>query len=151
DHEPLQYADLADWQNQLLENLEEGEAGHAYWGQQDLDVPAISLPLEKRPDETTPFQIAFITLSLDPKGTALLGETARSKEVSSSAILAVCWQVLLWRISDIRNVLIYHLSDGRQDEDLKGALGPLAKWLPIPMGLEPTSPVSRLWRRTNKA
>jgi len=32
-------------------------------------------------------------------------------------------------MSDARNVLIYHLSDGRQEEDLKGAVGPLAKWL----------------------
>ena len=32
--DPLQYADLADWQNELLENESSGEAGYAYWRQQ---------------------------------------------------------------------------------------------------------------------
>ncbi|HAJ59266.1 MAG TPA: non-ribosomal peptide synthetase, partial [Cyanobacteria bacterium UBA8543] len=53
--EPLQYADLAEWQNELLES-DEWQAGREYWRQQDILSPLTwKLPLENQPHETLDF------------------------------------------------------------------------------------------------
>jgi hypothetical protein len=47
-NEPLQYADLAAWQNELIAG-EDTEAGRNYWREQDFsDLLALQLPLEKQ-------------------------------------------------------------------------------------------------------
>src|SRR5947207_903030 len=48
--EPMQYADISEWQNQLLES-EEWEAGREYWQRQKIaDCLNLKLPFEKRGD-----------------------------------------------------------------------------------------------------
>jgi NRPS condensation-like uncharacterized protein len=53
--EPLRYADLAEWQNELLES-EEREVGRLYWRKHDLSaLPNIKLPFEARDAGRTTF------------------------------------------------------------------------------------------------
>ncbi|GET42313.1 amino acid adenylation domain-containing protein [Microseira wollei NIES-4236] len=50
DDELLQYADIAQWQNELLEG-EQTEIGREYWRQLDIDrILNLNLPLENRPE-----------------------------------------------------------------------------------------------------
>ncbi|HLK61112.1 MAG TPA: amino acid adenylation domain-containing protein [Chthonomonadaceae bacterium] len=151
EEEPLQYADIADWQNELLEDSTSGDAGHAYWRQQDTEAPAASFPSERALAGDVAFHIASFALELNPNTWQTLQETAAHKEVPPAAILAGCWQTLLSRLSGTRDLLVHHILDGRPAEDLENAVGPLAKWIPIPVGIDASIPAARLWRRTKKA
>lgn len=149
--EPLQYADLADWQNELLAQENQGEAGHAYWRQQASGASALSLPFEKEPEEGLPLRTDVLSLRLDPALEKRLHEAAAQRDVLPAALLAGCWQGLLSRVSDAQEAPLLYASEGRPDADLQGAVGPLARWLPLRVGFDASIPMGRLWRRINTA
>lgn len=149
--DPLQYADLADWQNELLEIESNGEAGRAYWRQYDPGAATVSLPFEKIPDAEEPFHVATVSMPIDSALAERLRVSADSRDVRVAAVLAGCWQALLCRVSGSPDVPILYASEGRPEEDLQGAVGPLARRLPLLVGVDPSVPIGRLWRRVNRA
>jgi len=67
---------FSDWQNQLLENQDEGEAGHAIGGSRiSMRPPSPSLSRENR-TRPAPFHLTSIPVPIDAKTEAMLGETA---------------------------------------------------------------------------
>ncbi|HEX5322448.1 MAG TPA: condensation domain-containing protein, partial [Capsulimonadaceae bacterium] len=147
--DPLQYADIADWQNQQLESQTTSDPGYAFWKQQSTEDQAASLPFEIEPKG--PFQAGRMSVPLSPKIATDLAKAAESQGASRSAILAGCWQVLLSRYTGSWDILVHHIADGRPEAELMDSLGPLARWLPVPVSIDSSSPASRAWRRTDKA
>ena len=133
--EPLQYADFAQWQHELLEgDDEQASSGKAYWNDMaSAAVPAPGLPLRKRGPGTPTFQEGTEDIPLDAVLCSRIESTAQAHGTSVSAVLFACWQALFWRLAGQPEsaFAIHRFCDGRKLEDLQAALGLYAKYLPI--------------------
>ncbi len=153
-NEVMQYADLAQWQNELLES-EETETGREYWRRQDLGGSlAIKLPFEKRyPASVTEqsysngFTPQFFSITVNSDLAEKLEQLAQQQESAASILLLACWQLLLWRLTGQSDILIGTACDGRKYEELKQSLGLFAKYLPVRAHLEKDQHFGRLVRQ----
>lgn len=130
DDEPLQYADLAEWHNELLEGADT-EAGRKYWLQQDLSALPVRLPFETQATETKAFQPQVYPLALPPELAAKMRGLAQLLATSVADFCLACWQVLLWRFTQQQNLIIGINCDGRKYAELEGSLGLFAQSLPL--------------------
>jgi len=130
--EILQYADYAAWQHELLaEDDQEGNSSNtAYWRERlQESISGANLPFENRALEVrTEPPISF---SFDSAETKLIDDVARRYEVSRSVVLLAYWQTLLWRLTGKSEVVVGGEFDGRNFSELEGAVGLLARFLPI--------------------
>ncbi len=140
---PMQYADVADWQNQLLD-AEEGAEHLDRWREhwREREIPALldlRLPLEEPiGEEGGSFAPAEIPVPL-PAGLAdALARLAGEWEAPLPLVLLAAWQILLRRSTGRPDVLVGVLHDGRRYEELRTAVGPLARFLPIHVHLPET-------------
>jgi amino acid adenylation domain-containing protein len=134
--EPLQYVDIAEWQNELFEG-EEAVVGREYWRKKNFsDLAKWQLPYENQPAVKPGFVPEFINLAFDSKTVAKLEEIAQNYGTSISVLLEACWHILLWRLTGRSDVVVGRYCEGRNYEELESALGLLAKYLPIDIHLE---------------
>lgn len=128
--EVMQYADIAEWQNDLLESAET-ETGREYWRKQDLSgVFALKLPFGNPTSDKRGFEPKFLSLAIQPDVVRQIETLVRKNDTSTYVFLLVCWQILLWRLTGQSDVIIGAGYDGRTHEELEGALGLLARYLP---------------------
>ncbi|HYP40810.1 MAG TPA: condensation domain-containing protein, partial [Chloroflexia bacterium] len=144
DDEVLQYADVAEWQNELLEATDT-ETGRAHWRSKEglLDLPALKLPLEGWGSPYTPergFDPQSISFDVRPDVAAKLAELTQQEQSSMQAFLLSCWQILLWRLNGHANTVIGVEFDGRKYEELEQVVGLLAKYIPVDCRLEENLP-----------
>lgn len=150
DDEPLQYADLAEWQNELLE-AEDTEAGRKYWRQQDISaIETLNLLGENRSAEKK-FEPRSLTLPIQPEVAEKIAAIAQKYKTSASVFLLACWQILLWRLTGQSDLIVGIACDGRNEEELIEALGLFAKYLPLPCHLEKDYPFSEVLAQVNKS
>jgi amino acid adenylation domain-containing protein/FkbM family methyltransferase len=129
--EPLQYADVSEWQHVLLES-EDAEVGRAYWRQLNIaTLPELELPFESSPHEQSEFAPTCLTEIIAPEAATALEELARRHQTTLSVLLLACWQILLWRLTAQPEIVVGCSSDGRNFPELEETLGLLAKHLPI--------------------
>jgi amino acid adenylation domain-containing protein/non-ribosomal peptide synthase protein (TIGR01720 family) len=139
--EPLQYADLAEALNELLES-EETEAGRAYWRDKDFSgAHSARLPLE-RPAAHEDFATDALGFSLPAATFEKIDALTGSYAASPPAFFLACWQVLLWRLTGQAGTLTGVASDGRGYEELKEAVGLFTKHLPVRSALAADMPFS---------
>jgi amino acid adenylation domain-containing protein len=149
--EPLQYILVSEWQNELLET-EEAETGKEFWCKQDIsNFLTLKLPFENPSSGKPAFKPQFITHTLAPEVVEKLEALASELDTSINVLLLSCWQILLWRITGQFNFLVATACDGRMDEELKGALGLFAKYLPISCQLEENLRFSEVLQRVDEA
>ncbi|MBD2540827.1 non-ribosomal peptide synthetase [Coleofasciculus sp. FACHB-SPT36] len=150
DDEIMQYADISEWQNELLEG-EDTEAGRNYWQKQDFSALLnIALPLEKLVSEPANFQPQFITQAINPDRVAEITAFV-SKNGTVSSFLLTCWTILLWRLTKQPDLVIGTAFDGRKYEELESALGLFAKYLPIQSNLEAKLSFGELLQNVHQA
>jgi amino acid adenylation domain-containing protein/non-ribosomal peptide synthase protein (TIGR01720 family) len=135
DHEledtPLQYADIAAWQNELLIG-EEAEIAKEYWFNQKVSNSLIDkLPNEKKVNQKPRFEPKVININFDSAITNNIAAIAQKHTVDISTVLMACWQILLWRLTNKSEVLLALCYDGRNYQELQPAVGLLAKYLPV--------------------
>ncbi|MBD6618566.1 amino acid adenylation domain-containing protein [Komarekiella sp. 'clone 1'] len=136
DEEPLQYADVATWQNELLE-AEEITTKKKYWQQVDFSaLDSLKLPFENRLSETSEFNPQLIKLVIHSDLLVKIEELVKKYEISINIFFLTCWQILLWRLTGQSNLIIGLGCDGRNYEELKAALGLFAKYLPLACHLQ---------------
>ncbi|HYO90859.1 MAG TPA: condensation domain-containing protein, partial [Pyrinomonadaceae bacterium] len=129
--EAVPYAVVSEWLNELL-GSDEAEAGKDYWRAQDFsELPALRLPFEARASEARDFEPRILSLSVHPERTAVIESLCGQYGTTPYALLLACWNILLVRLSGQTEIVIGAAFDGRADEELKGLLGPLTKYLPI--------------------
>ncbi|MGB7926381.1 MAG: amino acid adenylation domain-containing protein, partial [Pyrinomonadaceae bacterium] len=130
-YEPIQYVRFSKWQNELLED-EEDRAGKEFWQAKDLtSVEQTPLPLTNRVAEDALFQPESISTTVDRALAQKMEAVASRYDVSLSALLLACWQVLLWRYTGQADALVGVAHDGRGYDELEGALGLLTKYIPL--------------------
>ena len=129
--EPLQYADLAGWQRDLLEPG--AERGGIEWHRLLQAVEASRLPWEKEATDE-PFAPRVEPLELGSEAAALRA-LADSLGASGKALLLAAWQAFLARLTGRDDLVMGTAFDGRRYEGLDQALGTFARYLPIPVRL----------------
>ncbi|MEG5160083.1 amino acid adenylation domain-containing protein [Microcoleus sp. AT3-A2] len=128
--EPMQYADIAEWQNELLES-EETAIGKEYWRKLNLESwDLLTLPWEKKNTEA---EFKPLVERVEIRGDLLnsLEAIAPKHKSDISAFLLTCWQILIWRLTREQNPIIGVAIDGRKYEELEHSLGLLCKYLPL--------------------
>ena len=144
DSEVMQYADLVEWQNELLAS-EETRAGREFWrdGCRAIDfasLDSVALPLEKRSD------LAFAPESVSFSVADAAGIEARASALKTSVdnFLLAAWSALLFRLTGQAELTVGCEFDGRRYAELESALGPLARTLPIRASLQADTPFQKL-------
>ncbi|HJT65158.1 MAG TPA: condensation domain-containing protein, partial [Pyrinomonadaceae bacterium] len=129
--EPAQYADLAEWQNEVLAE-ESAAAGMEFWREQATDALfATTLPFEKRAPEPNEFRPDVAVVTVDRELLAKLVALGREQQTPLSTWLLACWHVLLWRLASQPDPVVTVSFDGRNYDELKEVLGPFEKYLPV--------------------
>jgi amino acid adenylation domain-containing protein len=142
--ESLQYAEISEVLNELLE-AEDMEEGRAFWRKKDLSSLAeLGLHFEAPRSDQSPFEPASLKIEMGAELLENLQTLAGQYEVPVSDLLLTCWILLLWRLSERSKVIIGFAGDGRLDEKLEAALGPLTKHIPLEAHLQPGTRFSQI-------
>ncbi|HYO90249.1 MAG TPA: amino acid adenylation domain-containing protein, partial [Pyrinomonadaceae bacterium] len=148
--EPVQYADLSEWQNELFES-EDGETGTSYWRGHDFSaLLASKLPFENASNGEAKFEPRFITRSLHPDLLAKIKSVVEKHETSLSTFMLTCWQILLWRLNGRSDNIIGTSFDGRKYEELADAPGLFAKYLPLKCSLTGALQFEQILKQTEE-
>jgi amino acid adenylation domain-containing protein len=148
--EALQYADLSEWQNQLLENP--ADQNHTpYWKSAEFpDLVYPRLPFLLRRDAATVGSSYENIEQMVPAETlAAITALAQDLQVSTQSILLAAWQHLLKGLSGMDAFLVGISLDGRVQDELRTAVGVFAKYLP--MNIQRDLRVSDFIRQTHTA
>ncbi|RCJ27408.1 non-ribosomal peptide synthetase [Nostoc sp. ATCC 43529] len=136
DDEPVQYIVFSDWQNELLES-EEAEIGRKYWREKDINhIFNLKLPNENLLSGKTEFKPQIFTQIIPPQFAAKINAIAEKFNTTESSLLLTCWQTLLWRLTNVSNMVIGTHCDGRSEEELQEMLGLFAKYVPVDCHLQ---------------
>nr|QEO74431.1 condensation domain-containing protein [uncultured bacterium] len=139
--EPLQYADLAEWQSGLLES-EAAEVGRQYWKRQrTCDLAASRLGPQDG------FAPRMRKIGLETSTERGIEALASRLGASVPSVVAAFWLLLLHRRLDARELVLGVPFDGRDYEELESALGPFARTLPFSSSFEGDLPLEELVQR----
>jgi len=130
----VQYADLAAWQNTIVES-DDAKPGRDYWRKQHLDFASLKLRDEGSGKANRQFNPLFTASTISPDDFLKIETIAEHYNVSSITFLLACWQILLWRLNKDSNPIVGIACDARDYPGLRETLGPLAKYLPISFDL----------------
>ncbi|MEM9271690.1 MAG: amino acid adenylation domain-containing protein, partial [Cyanobacteria bacterium P01_F01_bin.143] len=134
--EPMQYADIAEWQNEILSS-EDSELGKEYWQKQGgILTDNLKLWSEKKPSIASEFQPQYVCFEINNSFIKNIAPLAEQYEVDKSDFFLACWLILLGKITRQSDIVLGVIGDGRQYEELESALGPLAKHLPLACHVE---------------
>lgn len=148
--EVLQYADLSEWQNQLLENP--ADQNHTpYWKSAEFtDLLYPRLPfLLRRDAPAVGSSYEIIEQAASGETLAAITAMAQNLQVSTQSILLAAWQHLLRGLSGMDTFLVGISMDGRIQDELRTAVGVFAKYLP--MSIQRNSRVSDFIQQTHTA
>ena len=151
ENQPLQYADLAEWQNELLEGAET-QAGRDYWEKQDIfsALQGLKLPFEKKPADQLVFKPQTQNFAIAPELIKQIDILNQSDNISNFEFLLACWQVLIWRLTKRENLTIGMGFAGRKYQDLETVPGLLSKYLPLNIDVKATSRVKDVIYNNNE-
>ncbi|MGK4580328.1 amino acid adenylation domain-containing protein [Kitasatospora sp. HPMI-4] len=146
EEEPLQYADVAAWLCEELEN-----AG-----------PATATDAEARPTAGLPFLVpagrrdpaggpVTVATTLDGQLPARLRAVARELGTGEEAVLLAAWRSLLARYSGNADDRVLVVTQGRSTDGLAGALGLLERPVDVRLALDPQAPFAQAVRDAEEA
>jgi amino acid adenylation domain-containing protein/FkbM family methyltransferase len=135
--EPLQHADLSEWQNELLES-DHARAGLEYW-RRSACGPLVNarLPLEAHVASSySVFEPSLLSTEVESDVVAASEAFAAGRGVSVETVLLACWYVTLYRLTGHEAVAVARTFDNRGYQELEDALGPFAKSIPVACRLD---------------
>ena len=151
DDEPLQYADLAEWLNDLMES-DETRAGRNYWRQSDFaKYLSYQLPGERRDNNQRSFQPIEYEIAVQADSLKQLRRIAAQNDVAVKLVLLACWQVLLWRLSGdaLEATVVGVAYGGRKYDELALALGLFESFLPVVLAMTPGQTFTDILKRAD--
>jgi amino acid adenylation domain-containing protein len=134
----MQYADLVEWQNEMLAS-DETKTGRKFWVDtcRTIDFPSlekVTLPFEGI--AAAPFSPEVLTVTAPKELSLQVTKPPRSKILQVDALLSA-WTVLLSRLRGEAALTLGCEFDGRRYEELAGTLGPLARNFPVSFTVDP--------------
>ncbi|HSF41142.1 MAG TPA: amino acid adenylation domain-containing protein [Thermoanaerobaculia bacterium] len=147
--EVFQYADLAEWQNELLRG-EDTREGREHWQTQGAAFAALERAGERLHPRTAAgsFTPRAIPLEIAP---AALGDLAAALAAPLPDLLLALWAALLWRSDPGPAVALGIVSDGRKLAELRDAVGLFTKHLPLVVPMSEESGWSEVLARVREA
>lgn len=137
--EPVQYADYAEWQQELLE--EKGDpatlGAQRHWEGFALeDLRSLRLPFEYDGGSigAAPGR-GSLPVPLDPAEAREL-ESAEALGVGADSFWLTCWSILLARRGDASVAPLVARLDGRLHDELAGSVGLFERWVPLRVPVE---------------
>jgi amino acid adenylation domain-containing protein/non-ribosomal peptide synthase protein (TIGR01720 family) len=112
--EPLQYGDFAEWQASWLDEAK--PSGQA------ATTPPLALPLHAPANAAGP-RVGLCAVTLDPAETARLAASAQRGRADMESFLLAGWAALVHRLTGAPEQAVDLLTDGRDVEELAGAVG----------------------------
>ncbi|MEH1900561.1 MAG: amino acid adenylation domain-containing protein [Nostoc sp.] len=150
DDEPLQYADLAEWQNELLEGADT-EAGRDYWRKQDFSaLTKLKLPFEKQSTEQLEFQPRTQSFTIAPALLEQIYILTQQYNISVAEFFLASWQILLGRLTKQQNLSIGVAYQGRKYQELEKSIGLFTKYLPLISNIELESNFIDVFHQNNE-
>lgn len=146
----VQYADLAEWFHNVLEDPESG-GGRRYW--RDLLSEGVHDPEPfplVQPAEERRFSPARLSVPLAGESLKQADELAAELGVGRREIFLAAWAALVWRLNGAEDYTLGVSCDGRTQRELESCLGLLAKVLPIPIECDSSTTFSDLVRRLGR-
>ncbi len=130
----LPFSKIAQWQKGLLTATDEhATEGQRFW-QTSRDNSELVLPEENASGAAACTQV--VSYRLSSATYAGVESLAQSAGTTSEAVLLAAWQTLIHRLTAECRFEIEVLSPGRDIEELQGAIGPVAKYLPVAARLD---------------
>jgi len=134
--EPVQYAQFAEWQNELLAGNDAAKS-RRFWQDRVNDVGTIIVPFERVGAETSAWSKEVLVWDLRPQLVAALTALSERRNISFESFLLAAWQVVLSRLGGRREYQLALYSDGRTYEELASGMGLFAKWIPLRCQVDP--------------
>jgi amino acid adenylation domain-containing protein len=143
--EQVGYVQIAAWQREILKT-EEAQEGKNFWSSKNLvGFRNVGLPLENGTAASRRFyplsHSLVIPRDVIDKARAIAGKYS----LSLHSFLQACWHVLLYRLTGREDLIVATHFDVRPYEELKAAVGLLAKYLPINCRLEADMSFAKAW------
>ena len=130
----LAYAEVAAWQEELQEG-EDAPAGRRYW---DRQAPRAFEP------KSLPFEADAASAEARPRSFALeAGGVLVPAGAGAAAFWLVCWQALLYRLSNGTRFVTGFTASPRRYAELQDVVGPLDRALPVACLLRGRDSVAR--------
>ncbi|AGP36534.1 non-ribosomal peptide synthetase [Sorangium cellulosum] len=148
-----QYADVADWQDGLLESRHAADA-QALWARERLpDAPAAALLFAPPADARPGFRPRRAAIAVDPAVQPRLRAAAEASSVPLPVACLAAWAAVLWRSSgeDPAGVTVATLFDGRTHPELGAACGPYERYVPLRVAPSRGEPLAGLAARVARA
>jgi amino acid adenylation domain-containing protein/non-ribosomal peptide synthase protein (TIGR01720 family) len=148
DVQAMQYADFAEWQNQLIDG-EAASAARAYWKPfAPAGLDAYKLPVERTPPTSTSgFRPSSVPIDLSGDAAARIPALAASRSVPVPAFLLACWQTLLWRLTGQADAFVGVAFHGRKFPELEASIGLFTTYLPMQSVIGDDLAFSTVWRQ----
>jgi amino acid adenylation domain-containing protein len=142
--EPLQYIDLAEWQNGIFETGD-GQEGVEFWRRQDL-APPLGAPLPFERSAAGGFETGSVPVAIGSERAGQLVAAAAEHGLAPSELLLAGWLVLLRRVSGRKDLSVGLGCDGRNYAELTAALGLFARVVPLALPPVDGLPLAELLR-----
>ncbi|HET9714337.1 MAG TPA: condensation domain-containing protein, partial [Pyrinomonadaceae bacterium] len=130
----FQYADVAQWQNELLAS-EETHGGREHWQRvKAAEAQEPELPFARA--TTASGELAQWSFRFTPATQTKLSEFCESRSVTPKVVLLTAWAALLSRLSAQPQLRVYLTSEGRRHEELMPAVGLFSRRLPVVLNVD---------------
>lgn len=138
--EPMQYADFAEWQNELLES-EDTATGRLFWEQPSIPT-RLKLPFTIQHLKAADFTPQCIARTLAPDLSTQLIQGAETLATSPRDVCFATFQLLLSRLTSTSEFELALTLHGRKYAELEEVAGPVAKAIPFQVRLNTNLPFS---------
>lgn len=141
---PIQYADYADWQRDMLAGGE-GERQLDYWRGALRDVPGpLALPVDRQPGATRTLQGARVSVRLPDAVAADIRRLARDAQATVFTVLLAALDAWLSRLTGETDVVVAVPVAHRQRPETRALLGLFLNTVALRVRVAPTLPFRAL-------
>jgi amino acid adenylation domain-containing protein len=130
----LQYADVAEVWHELLD-APEAEVGRRLWRDAAAALATSAAAALQGEPAAPRGPVARVVARVDEPLAASLAAIARGAGTTVPVVVLAAWQLLLARLTGAEVWTVAAAIDGRAAEGLGGAVGPCARYLPLPVGV----------------
>ncbi|MFL5357439.1 amino acid adenylation domain-containing protein [Archangium sp.] len=146
---PLQYADFALWQQELLTG-ETLESLHAWWEERLRGLEPLELPVDRPRPAVQTFRGGAVPVVLSEALSERLRGLSRQEGSTLFVTLLSAFAVLLRRYSGQRDIAIGSATAGRTQEELESLIGFFVNTLVLRLDLSGNPPFSKLLEQARR-